>query len=113
MSKQLYYSTKLQESQNDPREMWKIIRLVLPTCSDRSINYNTTLNIHGKKITDNRLIANNFNGFFVILGQVWPNNFLKMNPINLKDFFIIASFRLFIWMYSTIPKSSAQSFPSL
>ena len=50
MSKQLYYSTKLQESQNDPRGMWKIIRSALPTCSDRFINNNTTLNIYGKKL---------------------------------------------------------------
>ena len=38
LSKQLYYSTKLQESQNDPRGMWNVIRSALPTCSDPSIN---------------------------------------------------------------------------
>ena len=65
MSKQLYYSTKPQESQNDPRGMWKIICSALPTYSDRSINNNSTSNIHGKKITDSPLIANHFHEFFL------------------------------------------------
>ena len=95
MSKQLYYLTKLQQSQNEPRGMWKII--CSASCLDHSINNNTTLNIHGKKNADSRLIANRFKWiFFVILGQVWPNNFVKMNLIYLKDFFIIISLRLFI-----------------
>ena len=86
MSKQLYYSTKLQESQSDPRGTWKIIRSALPTCSDCSINYNTTLNICGKKINDSPLIANHFNGFFCNIGSSLAKQFSENKPNLFKRF---------------------------
>ena len=86
MSKQFYYSTKLQESQNDLRGIWNIIRSALPTCSDCSINNNTTLNIHGKKVTDSRLVANHFNGFFCNIGSTLAEQFSENEPNLFKRF---------------------------
>ena len=86
MYKQLYYSTKLQGSQNDPCGTWKIVRSALLTCSDRSINNSTTLNIHGKRITDSRLIANHFNGVFCNIGSSLAKQFSANEPNLFKEF---------------------------
>ena len=50
LSKKLFNATKLQESQNDLRGMWKIIHSALRTCSDCHVKNNTALNINGKKL---------------------------------------------------------------
>ena len=44
-----------------------------------------------------QILANHFDEFFfAILDRIWPNNFLKMNLIYSKNFFMIASLRLFM-----------------
>ena len=47
---------------------------------------NTTLNIHGKKITDSRLIANHFNKLFCNIGSSLAKQLSKNEPYSFKKF---------------------------
>ena len=66
--------------------MWKIIRSALTTRSNCSINNNTALNIHGKKITDSGLITNHFNEFFCNIESSCAKQFSKNEPNLFKKF---------------------------
>ena len=82
--------------------MWKIIRSALPTCSNRSINNNTTLNIHGKKITDSRLIANHFNKFC----NIWSSLAIQFSEKEPNLFKRFLHHRISSSVYLDIPNHS-------
>ena len=83
--------------------MWKIIHAALPTCSDHSINKNTTLNIHGKKITNSQLIANHYNEFFCNTELTLAKLFSKNKSNSFKKFLHNCTF---LSVYLDVPNHS-------
>ena len=68
LSKKLFFTNKLQENHNNPREMWNVIRSTLPNGSKHSSPNIESLHINGNKIADSQQMANHFNDFFCNIG---------------------------------------------
>ena len=63
-----YFQNQLQQSQNNLRNSWKIIKNIIN--KKKNVKKTTRFMINGSKIEDPSLIAEAFNNFFINIGQV-------------------------------------------
>ena len=80
--KRTYYNRTLRESKNNPRELWKKIRELIPDQASTKI---TELNDEvGSIINENKGIANHLNSFFVNIGAELASKFPKNNTSQIR-----------------------------
>ena len=69
LSKKLYFSSEINNNQNDPRKLWKVIRSALPS-TNRSTVSPQSLQIDNRSTEDRQLVSNHFNEFFCTIGAI-------------------------------------------
>jgi len=69
----LYYNDGIKQRQSNPKELWKFIKTVIP--NKRSQNQHTLSNLEkdGKNFKDPADIFEQFNNYFVEIGQSIAN----------------------------------------
>ena len=65
-AKREYYYSSIEENKGDHRGMWRVLKGLLPKCSQSSI---TSLLINEVLVTNFRQIAQEFNKFFIDIGE--------------------------------------------
>ena len=76
LSKKLYSSSEINNNQNDPRKLWKVIRSALPS-TNRSTASPQMLQIDNRFTEDSQLVSNHFNKFFCTIGANLANKFVN------------------------------------
>jgi hypothetical protein len=72
--KKSYYTSTIKENRNDGKQLWKIIKSILPSKAYQSIK---DVNVDGEVISDPKEVANTFNNFFINIGQKLAQSFHK------------------------------------
>lgn len=70
--KKSYYTSTIKENKNDGKQLWKIIKSILPSKAHQSIQ---DVNVDGEAISDPKEVANAFNNFFINIGQTLAEAF--------------------------------------
>ena len=83
-AKKEMYRNKLEEGQNDPRTIWKIFRQFGACSKMRSAEDALGIQVDEHVITNEQIIADHFNKFFInvtskLKQQLKPSNFEKLN----------------------------------
>ena len=65
--KRAYYQNQIMENKRNPRELWKILKTLTPSC--KSSNTLRNINVDGTDIHTDQDIAERFNEFFVSAGR--------------------------------------------
>lgn len=69
ITKQQYYKEKIDITNKDPKKMWRLLKEVCNEEYAKSSDSNIKLNINNSIITDKQIITNEFNDFFVKIGE--------------------------------------------
>ena len=80
-SKRNYYNERLDKYQNNIKKTWDIIKEVIGNIKSNSKNLPTRLNVNNVEITGEKLVATNFNRYFVNVG---PKLAASINTPNKK-----------------------------
>ena len=76
LSKKLYFSSEINNNQNDPRKLWKVMRSAFPS-TNRSTVSPQSLQIDSRSTEDSQLVSNHFNEFFCTIGANLANKFVN------------------------------------
>ena len=78
-SKKLYFQNKLKQYENNIKNTWKIMKVIIGKSKVYNDNFPKILNIDKKEITDKKTIAEEFNSYFINVG---PKLATKIPPSN-------------------------------
>ena len=67
LSKKLYYKEALSLRENNPKELWKLIKMVIP--SKRTTSPPMKLQIDNNTVEDPMEISQHFNKYFAVIGK--------------------------------------------
>ena len=67
-SKKLYFQNKLKQYENNIKNTWKIMKVIIGKSKVYNDNFPKILNIDKKEITDKKTIAEEFNSYFINVG---------------------------------------------
>ena len=68
-SKKLYFQNKLKQYENNIKNTWKIMKVIIGKSKVYNNNFPKSLNIGKKGITDKKTIAEKFNSYFINMGS--------------------------------------------
>ena len=68
-SKKLYFQNKLKQYENNIKNTWKIMKVIIGKSKVYNDNFPKILNIDKKEITDKKTIAEKFNSYFINVGS--------------------------------------------
>ena len=68
-SKKLYFQNKLKQYENNIKNTWKIIKVIIGKSKVYNDNFPKILNIDKKEIIDKKIIAEEFNIYFINVGH--------------------------------------------
>ena len=68
-SKKLYFQNKLKQYENNIKNTWKIMKVIIGKSKVYNDNFPKILNIDKKEITDKKTIAEEFNSYFINVGS--------------------------------------------
>ena len=78
-SKNLYYQNKLKQYENNIKNTWKIMKVIIGKSKVYNYNFSKILNIDKKEITDKKTIAEKFNSYYINVGSKLAT---KISPSN-------------------------------
>ena len=78
-SQKLYFQNKLKQYENNIKNTWKIMKVIIGKSKVYNDNFPKILNIDKKEITDKKTIAEEFNSYFINVG---PKLATKIPPSN-------------------------------
>ena len=78
-SKKLYFQNKLKQYENNIKNTWKIMKVIIGKSKVYNDNFPKILNIDKKETTDKKTIAEEFNSYFMNVG---PKLATKISPSN-------------------------------
>ena len=78
-SKKLYFQNKLKQYENNIKNTWKIMKVITGKSKVYNDNFPKILNIDKKEITEKKIIAEEFNSYFINVG---PKPATKIPPSN-------------------------------
>ena len=78
-SKKLYFQNKLKQYENNIKNTWKIMKVIIGKAKVYNDNFPKILSIDKKEITDKKTIAEEFNSYFINVG---PKLATKIPPSN-------------------------------
>jgi len=84
LSKKRNFQTKLENSKNNARKTWEIIKLVLPNKQNQEPP--KLMRVRGSVTDDIQIIANEFNEFFCTIGQKWQMTFAQRQDQSCVNF---------------------------
>ena len=84
IAKQLYYKELLEQYQNDIKRTWDTLNKITGRTRNK-ISIPDSFKIDGKKVTDNKQIAESFCAFFAEIGQIYANKIPHTNK-SVRDF---------------------------
>ena len=99
IAKKSYYSKRFSQAQNDIKSTWNTINELLGKSKSSDALPRSFLNENNDEVSDPKLIANNFNDFFVNVGP----NLAKKFSRETDDFykFLKGSFNDSMFLYDT------------
>ena len=62
-----FFNDKIAENRNDPRKLWKTLKLLGYSKIVKTKYFNLNLDIEGTVISDNLKVANSFNNYFTTI----------------------------------------------
>ena len=80
-AKQLYYNNKISKSNNKIKTTWDVIKM--ETCKNHTNEVTKLINTDGNLITNQQLIANSFNNYFLTVADKIASN-IKNDTISLN-----------------------------
>ena len=86
LSKKSYFSSAINDTQKDPRKLWKVIRSVLPASQDCASAIQLSLKINGHTITNDQAISEHFNKFSSSIGASLADKFNQSAPNSLSQY---------------------------
>ena len=78
-SKKLYFQNKLKQYENNIKNIWKIMKVIIGKSKVHINNFPKILNFDKKEIIDKKTIAEEFNSYFINVGPRLPS--YKSKPI--------------------------------
>ena len=82
-AKETYYSDKVYEFKNNPKNLWNTIKSVgIPSKKAKTSNSNISLEINGNIEFDKKVVSNEFNGFFTTIAS----NLVQKLPTSTQKF---------------------------
>ena len=70
-SKKLYFQNKLKQYENNIKNIWKIMKVIIGKSKVHINNFPKILNFDKKEIIDKKTIAEEFNSYFINVGPRW------------------------------------------
>ena len=98
-SKKLYFQNKLKQYENNIKNTWKIMKVIIGKSKVYNENFPKILNIDKKEITDKKTIAEKFNSYFIDVGsklatKIPPSNAnFESYPPNITTSFLEKPFK--------------------
>ena len=96
LSKKDYFSSAINDTQKDPRDIWKVIRSVLTAYQDHVSAILFSLKINGHTISNDQAISEHFNEFFCSIGSNLADKFNQSAPNSLSQYLENVSLHQFI-----------------
>ena len=62
-----FFNDKIAENRNDPRKLWKTLKLLGYTKTVKTKSFNLNLDIEGTVISDKLTVANSLNNYFTTI----------------------------------------------
>ena len=73
-SKKLYFQNKQKQNENNVKNTWKIMNVIIGKSKVDNDNFPKILNINKKEITDKKTITEKFNSYFINMGSKLANH---------------------------------------
>ena len=68
-SKKIYFQNKLKQYENNVKNTWKFMKVIIGKSKVYNNNFPKLLNIDKKEITDKKTITEKFNSYFINVGS--------------------------------------------
>ena len=82
LCKENYFKTYFETNKNDSNRIWYGIKIQINTTISKTGSHHITLNIDNKTTSDDFIIANHFNNFFMSIAGKLLKKFLRLRRLS-------------------------------